>query len=554
MQEKLAAGAGRHLTIPGYPFNIEKDVIRSGEIGMSKRPYEKKKHVKNGVMRVAFAILAGLVEISVLLVLIMMGSYRWKLVSVGIEIVGFIVVLLIYSQERTASLKIPWIIFILTIPGFGLLMYVFVGLSASFLGLYKRYRTIEKKLKPYRQKSDDSLHRLKEIDSRNTGVGVYLQKTIGYGLYDDSDITYFGETTECLDDMIANLEKAEKFIFMEYYAIENSTAFGRILDVLSAKVKEGVLVRVFYDDLGSISFVDMSFAKMLRDRGIECRTFNPFSFFFNVFLNNHDHRKIMVIDGKIGYTGGFNLANEYFHITKPYGDWKDAGVRIEGKAVRALTLIFLENWNALRKRKQGEADYNFSIYLPDYEYIPREKTFIQPYGDSPMDNEQTGENVYLNIISKAEDYVYISTPYLIITDEMVSALTLAAKRGVDVCLITPGIPDKKFIYSMTRSYYHMLARDGVRIFEYTPGFNHCKLCVADDCVATCGTFNFDYRSLYHNFEDGCIFYHCDAVMKEKEDLLEMMSVSREVTKKYEGKRAGMLRAGQVILRLIAPLL
>lgn len=519
-----------------------------------KRSYERKKHAKNGVMRAAFALLAGLVEISGLLVLIMLGSYRWKLVSVGIEIIGFIIVLLIYSQARTASLKIPWIIFILIIPGFGLLMYLFVGLSGSFLGLYRRYRKIEEKLKPYQKKDEASLLHLKGIDSRNAGTATYLHKTIGYGLYDDSDVTYFGETTECLDDMIANLEKAEEFIFMEYYAIENSTAFKRILDVLSRKVKEGVLVRVFYDDLGSISFVDLNFAKTLRKLGIECRTFNPFGFFFNVFLNNRDHRKITVIDGKIGYTGGFNLANEYFHITKPYGEWKDAGVKIEGKAVRNLTLIFLENWNALRKKKQEEADYNFSRYLPDYEYKAHENAFVQPYGDSPMDNEQIGENVYLNIISKAEDYVYISTPYLIITDEMVSALTLAAKRGVNVCIVTPGIPDKKSIYSMTRSYYHMLARDGVRIFEYTPGFNHCKLCVADDVVATCGTFNFDYRSLYHNFEDGCIFYHCDAVLREKADLEEMISVSREVTKKYEGKRAGILRGGQVILRLIAPLL
>ena len=521
---------------------------------MSNSPYEKKKSVKNGVGRLVLTICAGLVQICFFVLLLIMGNKYWSYLDILLGVVSLIVTLFIVGQARTSSLKIPWIILLLALPGFGLLMYLFLGITGNYLGVYKRYERSLGMIKPFRKTDEGALNNLKEADVNNAGVANYLQKRLGYGLYDNSDITYFRDTTDCMEDMLANLEKAEKFIFMEYYAIEDSAAFGRYLEVLERKVKEGVMVRVFYDDLGSVSFVDLSFAKKLKSKGIDCRSFNPFFGSFNAFLHKRDHRKIMVIDGKVGYTGGFNLADEYFHLTEPYGYWKDTAVKLEGEAVSGLTMIFLENWNALKKGKESEGDSDITPYLPKVEYTQREKCFIQPYADSPTDNIQSGENVYLSVVEKANDFIYISTPYLIISDEMVSALAQAARRGVDVKVITPGVPDKKLIYSMTRSYYHILARDGVRIFEYTPGFNHAKMCVADDKVATCGTFNMDYRSMYHNFEDGCIFYHCDAVIQERKDLEEMLSVSREVTDSYSGKNARILRAGQAIIRLFAPLL
>ena len=302
---------------------------------------------------------------------------------------------------------------------------------------------------------------------------------------------------------IADLAKAEKFIFMEYHAIEDAEAWKQIQNVLEERVRAGVEVRVFYDDMGSIGFINTDFIKKLNAVGIQCRVFNPFAPGLNVFLNNRDHRKITVIDGKIGFTGGYNLANEYFNITLPYGTWKDTGIRLEGDAVRSLTVTFLEMWNAVSDKDRNDTD--FSLYLPECEYHAKQNGFIQPYADSPLDDEQVGEEVYISMANKAEKYCWFITPYLIITDEMTHALTLAAKRGVDVRIITPGIPDKKMVYSVTRSFYNSLVRNGVRIYEWTPGFCHAKMSVADDCMATCGTINLDYRSLYHHFENRMLY-------------------------------------------------
>ena len=524
------------------------------EKDMSSTTFEKKKSAPNGVIRVVITAIAAVIEVAVVILLLLIGNYYLRYLTVVLTILAVILTLIIYSSPKPATIKMPWLIFILSFPAFGLIMYLFAGLSGSVMGARKRYKAVNEKLGEFRKKNDETLADLRQKDPSSAGIASYLQNRLGFSIYDNSDITYFGETTDCLDDMIAHLNEAKEFIFMEYFAIEDSDAFHRVLEVLERKVKEGVEVRVFYDDLGSIGFIGFSFAKKLTALGIECRVFNPFSIFANFLLNNRDHRKIMVIDGKVGYTGGFNMADEYFHLTEPYGHWFDGAVRIEGEAVRSLTLIFLENWTAHKLAKREEEEADWSKYLPEVTYEAKEKCYIQPYSDSPGDDDRTGENVYLNIANTSKEYLYISTPYLIITDEMVSALTLASKRGVDVRILTPGIPDKKMVYSITRSYYYMLCRDGVRIYEYTPGFNHAKLCVSDDVVATCGTINFDYRSLYHNFEDGCIFYYSEEVKKERDNLLELFGQSEEVTEKYAVKRAAILRAGQMLLRLIAPLL
>ena len=271
-----------------------------------------------------------------------------------------------------------------------------------------------------------------------------------------------------------------------------------------------------------------------------------------MFLNNRDHRKITVIDGKVGFTGGFNLANEYFIMTQPYGMWKDTGICLEGDAVKSLTLTFLEMWNAVSDKDADDVDVE--KYLTPSGYRARQAGFVQPYADIPSVDEQVGEVVYISIINKAEKYCWFITPYLIITDEMTHALTLAAKRGVDVRIITPGIPDKKKVYRETRSFYHNLVKHGVRIYEWTPGFCHAKMSVADDKMATCGTINLDYRSLYHHFENGCFLADCDAVLEIRDDLIRTMGESREVTEQYKEGRSAGLRLGQLILRLFAELL
>ena len=318
------------------------------------------------------------------------------------------------------------------------------------------------------------------------------------------------------------------------------------------RVRAGVEVRVFYDDMGSIGFINTDFVKRMEGKGIRCRVFNPFAPGLKVFLNNRDHRKITVVDGKVGFTGGYNLANEYFHVTEPFGFWKDTGIKLTGDAVKSLTVTFLEMWNAVKDGDRDDAD--FDQYLPDNPYHAQQTGFIQPYADSPMDEEQVGEEVYISVAESAENYVWFITPYLIITDEMTHALSLAAKRGVDVRIITPGIPDKKMVYSMTRSFYGGLVRNGVRIFEYTPGFCHCKMSVSDDRVATCGTINLDYRSLYHHFENGCLYYDCQAVLDTKRDFESTFAQCKEVTEDYRTGHGQFLRLKQLVLRLIAPLL
>lgn len=266
-------------------------------------------------------------------------------------------------------------------------------------------------------------------------------------------------------------------------------------------------------------------------------------------MNNRDHRKITVVDGRVGFTGGYNLADEYFNRTHPYGQWKDSGVRLEGDAVRSLTVIFLEMWGATQKELPETESF-----LPAPAYAAQEHGFVVPYSDSPLDNEQTGENVYLNLISDAQEFIYFTTPYLIISDEMQRALTLAARRGVDVRIVTPGIPDKKLIFSVTRSFYARLAQYGVRIYEYAPGFIHAKQAVADGKAAAVGTINMDYRSLYLHFENGCWFSGCRAVQEVRQDFDALFPVCREVTAQYSSTRSLALRGWQCILRLFSPLM
>ena len=338
---------------------------------------------------------------------------------------------------------------------------------------------------------------------------------------------------------------------MGYFAIDDKKAWHRIEEVLARKVKAGVEVRVFYDDLGSIGFINTAFSKKLNSLGIKCRVFNPFFPGLNRFLNNRDHRKITVIDGRIGYTGGYNLADEYFNIERPYRAWKDCGIRLSGSGVDSMTMTFLENWNATKKHFEKDKVYDkYMTAEPD----TNGRGFAVPFADSPMDDLQVGEDVYISMIDKADDYVWFMTPYLIITDELKSALCLAAMRGVDVRIITPGIPDKKLVYSITRSFYHDLCMHGVKIYEWAPGFMHGKLCISDDSLAVCGTINLDYRSLYHHFENGVFFGYCEAVIDAKHDFEKTQSECNDVTLDYKVGRKGIMKLSQMFARLFAELL
>ncbi len=512
---------------------------------------ETEASVKNGVKRAAFAGIAIVLELAFILVMNLKFAEQAEWVAIITRLLAALLVLVIYSTNEPSSIKMSWIIFIMAMPIFGVTLFLLVGLNGHTHAMRKRYERVDTRLLSLLPTGEDATARLAELDNRAANITRYVRNTSGYPLFEDTAITYYDDAAKGIEAQKLDLQKAEKFIFMEYHAIEDAESWHAIQRILEDRVAAGVDVRVFYDDMGSLGFVNTDFVDRLDTVGIKAKVFNPFMPGLNLFLNNRDHRKVTVIDGLVGYTGGYNIANEYFNITHPFGHWKDTGIRLEGKAVKSLTAIFLEMWNAVSDSDVDDVSYRpFMINAPS---APDAQGFVMPYADNPMDDQMVGEDVYISVAEYAQDYAWYVTPYLIITDEMTHALGLAAKRGVDVRVITPGIPDKKMVYSLTRSYYHSLVRNGVRIYEYTPGFCHCKMSVADDVLATCGTINLDYRSLYHHFENGCLYYGSDAVMDTKHDFEWMLDQSREVTDDYRRPGAGM-RFKMLFLRLFAPLM
>ena len=501
---------------------------------------QKRKRSGNSILRAVFVALSFLLQLGWILVQIL-ALNNSPYIAAATHLVAFLAVLKLYSKPTNGAYKLPWIMLMMAMPIMGLSLYLLTQLALSPKSIQKRLKSMKGKNAEYLQ--NDKI--LQGLAPEERNLAKYLQKYEGMPPWDGTDAKYYGETLDALADMKKDLEMAEKFIFMEYFILEDGEAFSQIREILERKAAEGVEVRLMYDDLGSIGTTSWRYAAELNQAGIRCRSFNPALPFLNLFLNHRDHRKITVIDGKVGYTGGYNLADEYFHYTKPYGHWKDTGLRIEGRAVRNLTASFLELWNVNERTEEDVAPYL------EIDHRVEAEGAVQPFGDSPLDGERSAENVYLTIINQAKEYVWLMTPYLIITDELRRSLELAAKWGVDVRLITPGVPDKKTVWSVTRSYYAPLVGQGVRIFEYAPGFCHGKMAVSDGCAASIGTSNLDYRSLYLHFENNVVLYRCAAVKQMAADFQEMFPVCREMTEAY---RSATLRIWQCILRLFAPLL
>ena len=567
---------------------------------------EKGAAVKNGILRMVVVVILMVIGVLAVFLLILFAGQKAGWIYTMIHFIGLFLVLAIYASYKTSSIRMTWMFVIMALPIFGTLLYLFIGLDRTGYKMRRRFEDIDKILFPILPTGEEEARNARARDPHLGGIVEYIRRHAGFPVYQNTRIEYYDDALKGIEAQKRDLAKAEKFIFMEYHAIEDAESWHAIRDILAERAKAGVEVRVFYDDMGSLGFINMDFVKRTESYGIQCRVFNPFLPGLNLFLNNRDHRKITVIDGRVGYTGGYNLANEYFHVTEPFGFWKDTGVRLEGDAVQSLTVMFLEMWNAmsamdrddtdfmkylavsnaayllnrkskvvsgeqaerarkerdrLRKKSQGYYLQMEKGIMPDMRYVLGTEEydgdhlgFVQPYADSPMDDIHTGEDVYICMADGAHDYAWFITPYLIITDEMCHALSMAAKRGVDVRIITPGIPDKKLVYKLTRSYYNGLARNGVRIFEFTPGFCHAKMSIADDLVATCGTINLDYRSLYHHFENGCLYADCEAVMDTKRDFEETFAQCEEVTDYYAEGRGAFLRLEQMLLRLAAPLM
>ena len=494
-----------------------------------------------------------LIALQVVLIFLAYGAMREYIIywRTGAMLLSLFVVLYLVNKQDNPAYKLIWIMLVLTMPLAGGALYI------AMAGNRTRVKFIKEALDNHNDTfrnfdSDEEIWR--EINEKSKSASVqskYISKTAGYPVYRDTEVEYFSVGERNYDALKRELLAAKSFIFMEYFIIKQGEMWNSILDILVNKVREGVDVRLIYDDFGCAMGVPSRFKERMEKLGIKVAPFNPVVPIISLRQNNRDHRKITVIDGWVGFTGGINLADEYINREERFGHWKDTGVMLKGRAVWNLTVMFLQNWQFLTK----EAD-DYNLFRPD-RYLPdniKGSGYVQPYGDTPVDNEIVGENIYLNMINKAKYYVYITTPYLIIDNEMVTALTLAAKSGIDVRIITPGIPDKKLVYLVTQSYYAQLVSAGVKIYQYTPGFIHAKTVIVDGRIATVGTINFDYRSLYLHFECGVWMYDAKVIEEIVQDYKDTLEVCDEVTMEEIRKYSGKKRLWQSVLRLVAPLL
>ena len=465
------------------------------------------------------------------------------LINVIYRIIGLLITLGLIRNSRSYSYTLPWIVIILVFPLIGTLLYIIIGYNK------KRSRRLKSILKSEEKSSkyliqDESIR--KEIN--NNSRIRYITDYTNYPVTTNNDVSYYPLGEIAFKEMLKELKKANEFIFFEYFIVAPGKMWNSILEILKEKAKQGVEVRVMYDDLGCFSSLKSSYPKELEKYGIKCVVFNKLTPVSGIIMNNRDHRKILVIDGKVAFSGGINIADEYINEKVKYGHWKDNGIKVSGDAVWNYTVMFLTIWNAFKK-----TDSNYEKYKYKYPKSKERKGYVIPYGETPLDEEVTGQNIYLNIINQANDYVYICTPYLIIDTDMINALTLAAKRGVDVRIIIPGIPDKKIVYSLSESYIEPLVKYGVKVYRYTPGFVHSKMFLADDNIATVGTINLDYRSLYLHFECGLYLENVKCIKEIKNDMIDTLDKSKEVSRK-EARPPFLKAVRQAILRLVAPLM
>lgn len=472
------------------------------------------------------------------------------MITVLLNLLSFLAVIAVVNTRDNPAYKIAYVIMIFSFPLFGGMMYLLFSGRPLSKKLRQRMELVERKIKPLYQQNPKIEEELFLADETAAGQSAYVRRYAGFPIWSNTSVRYFPCGEENYPVLLEELKNAQHFIFLEYFIVSEGQMWNSILDILKEKAAAGVDVRMIYDDLGSVFSLPYRYDRVLESYGIKCEAFNRFVPFVSMVMNNRDHRKILVIDGHTAFTGGINLSDEYINHKNKFGYWKDTGIMVKGDAAVNLTAMFLTLWNAIRP-----TDTDFSELLPHtyHSELFAGDGFVQPYADSPLDAETVGENVYLNLIFSAKRYLYIFTPYLIIDNEMMTALGLAAKRGVDVCIVTPGQPDKKLVYLLTQSYYRPLIESGVKIYQFQPGFIHAKVFVCDDCYATVGTINLDYRSLYLHFECGVFLIHCNEIKQIRKDAVETMKQSRRITEN-ETKRSLPVRLAQVLLRIFAPIL
>ena len=489
------------------------------------------------------------IQITILGLAFMWLSEDLPYVYGGFTILTAILVIYILNKNENPSFKLAWMVLLIISPVFGALFYLFVKFQLeSKLINYKLLKIIDE-TQAHLSQDEEVINELEEVDVQVANLAKYMVNIGGYPIYKNTDIKYFSLGEEKFEEMKKQIKKAEKFIFMEYFIVEESYMWNSILELLEDKVKEGVEVRFMYDGMCSLSLLPYDYPEFIKDKGIKCKMFSPIKPVLSTAQNNRDHRKILVIDGKIAFNGGINLGDEYINRIERFGHWKDTAVMLKGDAVKSFTLMFLQMWN-INERNHDDFEKYISVAREEQNV----KGYVMPYGDSPLDNENVGENVYLDILATAKKYVHIMTPYLIIDNEMMTALTYAAKRGIDVKLILPSIPDKKSAFMLARTYYPELIQAGVKIYEYTPGFVHAKVFTSDDKKAVVGTINLDFRSLYLHFECATFFYNVPTISSIEEDFQLTLTKCKQITMDDYNKLGIFYKIGGGFLKLIAPLM
>ena len=476
-----------------------------------------------------------------------------------LKIISLLVALHIISKRTKEAYKLTWVFIILIFPVFGGIFYLLFRYQTRSKKLIRAVETLSQKTKPAYALTPSVYEKATEQTPDHARQIEYLEKYSGYPIYENTKTRHLSPGEDFWEALLPDLEKAKSYIFVESFIIENGQMWDSIYTILKQKAAQGVAVRILYDDMGCFLRLPLNFVKNMRTDGIRSATFNRFVPVLNAIQNYRDHRKIIVIDGKIAYTGGLNIADEYVNIKSPFGHWKDTGVRVEGSAAWSFTLMFLETWQFVTtkawKSNVQIAD-DVKAFYPWRETpcpIQKHDSFVLPFADSPLDNEHVTDHVYTQMITKARKYVYIMTPYLIVDNSMVSALCTASKSGVDIRIITPRRFDKRIVHFTTRSYYRELIKAGIRVYEYTPGFIHSKTFVSDDDTAVIGSANMDFRSLYLQFECGVWMYRAEAVTELRDDFLKTLEVCHEMTAK-ECKCNVFTRFFQEICRLFAPLM
>ena len=510
---------------------------------------------KKGVIHMIFSRFGIILLLLVIQVLFLFGLF-FKFRQLAPHYLGFatlfylVMIVVLVNSDHDASAKITWLIVMMVFPVFGALLYLYTSVELGHRALKKRMLSIMARTRQAIPQEQRVLEKVEAASPELADLQYYVNHTGCFPVYENTRVKYFPLGEEMFEAMLAELEKAERFIFLEYFILDEGYMWGRLLDVLSRKAREGVDVRVMYDGTCEFALLPRVYPRKLEALGIRCKVFAPITPFVSTHYNYRDHRKIMVIDGRTAFNGGINLADEYINHIRRFGHWKDTGVMLQGDAVDSFTLMFLQMWYV------NEPLCDFTPFLTAREFSPagESRGFVMPYGDCPLDDYNVGESVYMDILNRAHDYVYIMTPYLILDGELEKALTFAAQRSVDVRLILPHISDSFVAQSLAKTYYRPLLKAGVKIYEYTPGFVHAKVFVSDDSKAVVGTINMDYRSLYHHFECATYLQGTDCVADIKEDFLATLDKCQEATLDTVRNEKWYVKLVGDVMKFVAPLL